>query len=49
MTHIDLVRYLKAMRLAVSQPNVLKNYSDLDLWFEVDGEIKILHPGEILS
>lgn len=47
MTHIGLVRYLKAMRQATLQTGVVSNYSDLDLWFEMDGEIKVLHPGEV--
>ena len=47
-THIELVRYMKAMRKATITDEYIQNHSDMDLWFAVDGEIKILKPGEIL-
>lgn len=46
VTTIELVRYLKAMRNATVEEFAIKNNSDIDLWFNVDGEIKVLCPGE---
>lgn len=40
-TNLELVRYLKAM---ASFDGI--NRSGMDLWFEIDGQIRILHPGE---
>ena len=40
-TNLELVRYMKSM----AQFDGV-NRSDMDLWFEVDGEILFLHPGE---
>ena len=45
-THIELVRYLRNMEKAVITENHLINNSDADLWFEINGEVKVLHPGE---
>ena len=44
MTNIELVRYLKAMRSATVQEDILVNNSDMDLWFDINGEVKVLHP-----
>ena len=38
MTNIDLVRYLKAMDSVAISDFGIENHSDLDLWFEIDGE-----------
>ena len=40
-TNLELVRYLKAMEAFDG-----KNRSDLDLWFEMDGVIRKIAPGE---
>ena len=40
-TNLELVRYLKAM----TQFNGT-NGSNIDLWFDLDGEIRVLHPGD---
>lgn len=40
-TNLELVRYLKAMAQFDGT-----NRSDIDLWFEIDGEVLSLHPGE---
>lgn len=39
MTNVELVRYLQAMRAAVVTEQRIENHSDVELWFEVDGEI----------
>lgn len=47
-TNLELVRYLKAMdRAAVSEDHVC-NHSDRDLWFEVDGTVRMLCPGQTI-
>lgn len=43
-TNLELVRYLKAMELAEVQGNIVRNCSDLELWFEVDGELVCVRP-----
>ena len=46
MTNLELVRYLKAMRQAeISEKHVL-NKSEQMLWFEAEGKIISLAPGE---
>ena len=47
-THIDLVRYLRAMNCARVTEREIMNESDAVLWFEVDKQIIKLQPGEIL-
>ena len=47
VTSIELIRYLKAMRRAEVQENWIQNHSDRELWFEIDGETKVLQPNEI--
>lgn len=52
MTNIELVRYLKAMDEAVITDDEIKNYSDIDLWFEHDGKVicvkaKETYPSEV--
>lgn len=39
MTNIELVRYLKAMDMVSCDDRLIENRSDMDLWFECDGEI----------
>lgn len=45
-THIEIVRYLRKMDQAVITEKYVTNNSDADLWFLMNGEIKVLHPGE---
>lgn len=47
-TNLELVRYLKATEQAVVTSDSIRNDSGTDLWFEIGGEIKVLHPGEII-
>lgn len=42
-TNLELVRYLKAMEHFDGV-----NHSGLDLWFEIDEKVRVLHPGEQL-
>lgn len=49
MTNIELVRYLKAMRSAVISENGIENCSDVELWFEIDGKVFSLMPGEAVA
>lgn len=44
-TNLELVRYLKAMRGCTVMGNSVCNNSGMDLWFEVNGEIKVVRPG----
>lgn len=46
MTHIGIVRYLQAMSQAVITDEAIENNSHGSLWFEVDGKIIRLYPGE---
>lgn len=43
-TNLELVRYLKAM----AQFDGI-NRSDMDLWFELGGEVVVIHPGESVN
>lgn len=45
-THMEIVRYLRAMEKAGVTETEIINNSDSDLWFLVNGETKVLHPGE---
>ena len=47
MTNGELVRYLNAMNSVEMEDGYIKNHSDQRLWFDVDGEILSLVPGEI--
>lgn len=49
MTTIEMVHYLKAMRNTIISENEIRNYSDLDLWFEVHGDKVVVKPGEVLK
>lgn len=44
MTNLELVKYLKAIRSAVVLHDRIENNSDMELWFEVDGEIICIQP-----
>ena len=39
VTHLDYVEYLQAMECAEIHGDVVRNYSDRPLWFEINGEI----------
>lgn len=39
MTHLQLVRYLKAMDTAIITTDTITNLSDISLWFSIDGNI----------
>ena len=47
-THVELVRYLKNMSRARFYWAGIRNESDVELWFSVDGGIVSLVPGETL-
>lgn len=47
-THIELVRYLRAMNSTRITDHAIKNESSAVLWFAVDGEIVKLQPGETI-
>lgn len=46
MTHLEIVRYLKAMSHAEITETYIKNNSQASLWFFVNGETVRLYPGE---
>ena len=46
-THLELVRYLKAMEKVEITAECIANHSDAELWFSVDGESIKLLPGQI--
>lgn len=46
MTHLELVRYLRAMEQAVVGKDRIENASSKTLWFLVDGDVLELTPGE---
>lgn len=45
-THLELVRYLKAMDRAVIAQNRIHNPTEIPLWFRVHGDIIMLDPKE---
>lgn len=47
-THVELVRYLKNMSRAHFSRSEIRNDSDADLWFSVDGSTVRLVPGAML-
>lgn len=49
MTHIELVRYLEAMKKAVITDCTIYNQSDRTLWFRVGEQVHMLAPGEYIS
>lgn len=44
-THLELVRYLKAMERAEIGQTCIRNRSDHPLWFSIDGKIQMLPSG----
>lgn len=46
MTHEEIVRYLNAMDFAVCYDGYIENCSDTCLWFQVDGAVISVNPGE---
>lgn len=46
MTHLKIVRYIRAMRLAEVYENKIHNPSDVSLWFSIDGAVRCVKPGE---
>ena len=46
MTNAELVRYLKAMRAAEISDKNIRNNSDTELFFEVDGKCNVLKANE---
>lgn len=46
MTHLEIVRYLRAMDQAVVGDEYVENRSDAPLWFRIDGEVLRLDPGQ---
>ena len=46
MTNIELARYLKAMSSAQIEGEHIRNTSEQTLWFDIDGEVIALAPGE---
>lgn len=45
-THIELVRYLRAMESLECRQNQIYNASERDLWLEINGNVTCLKPGE---
>ena len=43
-TNLELVRYLKAMEQAELRDGAIRNHSDRELWFEVDGRVICVPP-----
>lgn len=48
-THIEIVRYLRAMDMAIISDSEIMNNSDMSLWFRVNENIISLNPGENLN
>ena len=46
MTNIELVRYLKAIRSINISKNTIKNITEVDLWFDIDGNVVCIKSGE---
>lgn len=46
MTHLDIVRYIRAMGQAVIEDHAVHNRSDRELWFFVNGESVAVQSGE---
>lgn len=49
MTHLELVRYLQAMDRAIITDERIENPSDQTLWFNRNGHILSLAPGEAIA
>jgi hypothetical protein len=48
-THLEIVRYLRAMNQARMTDGNIRNESKTDLWFEIEGKTVCIRPGEVLS
>lgn len=48
-THLELVRYLKAMKEAEITENSIQNNSEIDLWFDLNGKTIMIKPDESVS
>ena len=46
MTHLELVRYLQAMEQVVMDEGIIRNPSEMELWFRIGDEICCVKPGE---
>ena len=46
LTHGQLVNYLKAMRTSWVTDNCILNRGTIDLWFDIDGQVLKVKPGE---
>ena len=49
MTHLEIVRYLRAMGQAVLTDNTVYNPTDMPLWFRIDGAVRSVGPGETIE
>ena len=49
MTHLEIVRYLRAMDQAVITGHSIQNPSDQTLWFCIDGSICAVEPGQVFK
>ena len=47
MTHAEIVKYLQAMQIAELTEEGIENGSEKELWFEIDGEVISIKPGQI--
>ena len=45
-THIEIVRYLQNMEKAEITDQYIVNNTDADLWFQINGTVIVLHPGD---
>lgn len=48
MTHLEIVRYMRAMQQAVITDRSIYNPSESTLWFRVDGKVCCVKPGETI-
>lgn len=48
MTHIEIIRYIRAMEQAVITEHSIHNPSDHTLWFRIDGKVCRVEPGETI-
>lgn len=48
-TNLELVRYLRAMEQSVITDSEIQNHSRRELWFEVDGKVCALAPGQVIT
>ena len=46
MTNLEIVRYKQAMDAATILDDHIRNNSNEDIWFRVNGETICIHPGE---